>query len=794
MFKHYWKVAYRNMLRNKVHSFINITGLSVGMAVAMIIGLWIYDEFSFNHFTPHHNRIARVMFTCNYNNEKIAAAYLPYPTGEELRTNYRKNFNRVVMSTFTNEHLLTAGDRKFRKTGNFMEPGATEMFSLQLLKGTGANLQDPSTMLISSSLAKALFGTAEPVGQTLKVDNMHDVRITGVYEDFPYNSDFRDVTFIASWELFHLMNPKFKSNPKPWGSYKFQCFVELPENTNADAGTAAIRDIMMRKLPAEDTKSLQPSMFLYPMDRWHLYEAYNEGGKATEKIETVWLFGFIGLFVLLLACINFMNLSTAQSEKRAREVGIRKTIGSERGQLIRQFFGESLLAAFLAFLLAVLLVILILPAFNQVADKKIFIPWSNPWFWLACIGFAMLTGLIAGLYPALYLSSFRPVKVIKGTFMPGRAAVLPRKILVVLQFTVSVALIIGTIVIYRQVQFTRNRPVGYNRNGLIMVNINPDIEKHYEAIRQELKSGGLAVEMGASVNTTTEFNIGSVNFNWEGKDPSLSAGFAVSNVTYEYGKTIGWQIRDGRDFSRDFPTDSMAFVINEAGAQLLNFKEPVGSTVLWDGKPFRIIGVIKNIIFESPYQPVTPSIFHMSGPKNLVVTIKMNPQLNTAQALAGIGSIFNKYSPAYPFDYRFVDLEYEKKFRNEERAGKLAGYFSALAIFISCLGLFGMASFMAERRTKEMGVRKVLGATAFNLWSLLSKDFVILVLIALLIATPLAWLFMSDWLENYHYRSTISAWIFVAVGIGSILITLLTVSFQTIKTALRNPTKSLQSE
>jgi putative ABC transport system permease protein len=794
MFRHHWKVAYRNMLRNKVHSFINIIGLSVGMAVALIIGLWIYDEFSFNHFTPHHNRIARVMFTCNYNNERIAAGYLPYPTGEELRTNYRKNFNRVVMSTFTNEHLLTAGDRKFRKTGNFMEPGASEMFSLRMLKGAGDNLEDPSTMLVSESLAKALFGSSEPLGQVLKVDNMNDVKITGVYKDFPYNSDFKDVSFIGSWELFHLMNPKSKSASKPWASYKFQCFVELPENTAPATASAAIKNIMMRKLPVEDTKVLQPAMFLYPMERWHLYEAYNEGGKIAEKIETVWLFGFIGLFVLLLACINFMNLSTAQSEKRAREVGIRKTIGSQRGQLIGQFFGESLLAAFLAFLLSILWVILILPFFNQIADKKIFIPWDNPWFWLCSIGFSILTGLVAGLYPALYLSSFQPVKVIKGTFMPGRAAMLPRKILVVLQFTVSVALIIGTIVIYRQVQFTRNRPIGYNRDGLIMVNINPDIEKHFAAIRHELKSAGLAVEMGASVNTTTEFNIGFVNFNWEGKDPSLSAGFAVSNVTHEYGKTIGWQIRNGRDFSRDFPTDSLAFVINEAAAQLLNFKEPVGATVLWDGKPFRIIGVIKNIIFESPYQPVTPSIFHMAGPRNLVATIKMNPQLSTSQALAGIGSIFNKYNPDYPFDYRFVDLEYEKKFRNEERAGKLAGYFSALAIFISCLGLFGMTSFMVERRMKEIGVRKVLGASVFNLWRHLSKDFIILVVIALCIAIPLAWFFMSDWLENYHYRSTISAWIFVAVGAGSIMISLLTVSFQTIRAALKNPVNSLQAE
>jgi len=524
------------------------------------------------------------------------------------------------------------------------------------------------------------------------------------------------------------------------------------------------------------------------------FENYT-GYKVREKIEYVRLMGIIGIFVLLLACINFINLSTARSEKRAKEVGIRKTIGSLRAQLINQFLFESLLAVGFAFLLSLLWVALTLPAFNRVADKQMAIPWVSPLFWIGCILFSLLTGLISGLYPALYLSAFQPVKVLKGTFRTGRLAAVPRKILVTFQFTVSVGLIICTTIIYRQIQFAFNRPIGYNREGLVMIDMTSDIRKNFTIIRDELKRSQAIDEMVASQNSPTDYNTVDNRFNWKGKDPNLNIIFAMSNMTSEYGKTIGWQILEGRDFSPASPSDSTAFVINESAVKQLGFKHPLGQTVFWMGKPFHIIGVIKDIVFESPYlTTVSPSIFHISGGDNLVTSLKLNPKLSVQQALDKIRPVFTRYNPVYPFDYRFVDKEYAKKFREEERMGQLSGFFTLLAIFISCLGLFGMASFMADQRRKEIGVRKALGASVFNLWHMLSREYVMLVIISLIIATPISYFFMHNWLQQYEYRYQMSWIVFISAGIGALLIALLTVSYQVIKAAIANPVKSLRTE
>jgi ABC-type antimicrobial peptide transport system permease subunit len=512
-------------------------------------------------------------------------------------------------------------------------------------------------------------------------------------------------------------------------------------------------------------------------------------------MQFVWLFGIIGIFVLLLACINFMNLSTARSEKRAKEVGIRKAIGSLRGQLLAQFFSESLLVVAFGFVCALLLAQLALPFFNNVADKKMSILWGNPIFWLSGIGVSLLTGLIAGSYPAFYLSSFQPVKVLKGTFRAGRYAAMPRKVLVVLQFTVSVTLIIGTITVFRQIQFARNRPVGYNRDGLISLQtINTDIHDHFDAVRTELKSAGAIEEMAEATSPVTSVWTTNGGFDWKGKDPAQSVDFPTTGVSYEYGKTVGWQFKEGRDFSPAFATDSSAFVINEAAARFIGLKDPIGEVIRWDNQSFTIVGIIKDMIIESPYKPVRPSIYLIDKRKSSIINIKINPSLSAPAALSKIEATFKKYSPEQPFDYTFVDNQYARKFGNEERIGKLASFFAILAIFISCLGLFGMASFMAEQRIKEIGIRKVMGASVFNLWQMLSKDFVVLVLISLLIAIPMAYYFMHNWLQNYQYHSDISWWIFAVTAIGILVITLLTVSFQSIKAALMNPVKSLKAE
>jgi putative ABC transport system permease protein len=520
---------------------------------------------------------------------------------------------------------------------------------------------------------------------------------------------------------------------------------------------------------------------------------------TSEEIKFVWFYGIIGAFVLMLACINFMNLSTARSEKRAKEVGIRKAMGSRRNQLVKQFFSESILVATCSFLASLLLVQLSLPGFNAIAGKNILIPWSSSIFWALCMLFIFVTGFAAGSYPAFYLSSFNAVKVLKGTFRTSRFAALPRKILVVIQFTVSIALIIGTRVVYQQVQFARNRPTGYSQQGLVSVVMSTeDFQGKYEVIRNELKNSGAAVEVAESGNSIVGLGAETGGITWEGKDPDMESSFGIVPVTYEYGKTVGWQFSSGRDFSRSLASDSTGFVINEAAVKYIGLKNPVGKTLAWkrDGDAttqYRILGVVKDMVMSSPYEPAYPTVFFLNGGMGDIF-IKINPNVSAPAALSKIETVMRRLIPSAPFDYKFVDQEYAAKFAAEERIGKLSSFFATLAVFISCLGLFGLSSFVAERRTKEIGIRKTLGASVFIVWKLLSRNFVLLVIISFLIASPISFYFMQKWLQNYQYRTEISWWIFAFTGIGALAITLLTVSFQAIKAAITNPVKTLRTE
>jgi putative ABC transport system permease protein len=525
-----------------------------------------------------------------------------------------------------------------------------------------------------------------------------------------------------------------------------------------------------------------------------LFSEFKNGKNVGGQIEFVWLFGIIGMFVLLIACINCMNINIARSQKRAKEIGIRKTIGSERWQLIVQFFLESLFIVAFAFIISILLVQLALPFFNRMADKKISIFWSNVWFWLSCLVFCLFTGLVAGLYPAVYLSSLRPLKVLKGTFKVAHLAILQRKALIVFQFTVSVILIICTIVVLRQIQFAKNRQIGYNPENLITIANTPNIANHFTLLRDELIKTGAAINVVESSNPTTENYVSVGNLNWEGKDPNLSIDIPVNAVTSEYGKTIGWHITQGRDFSKDFASDSSAFIINEAAVKFMGFKNPIGKTIHYNDKPFHVIGVIHDIVVESPYKQALPYIYQMSQYAAFVVTIKLNSAIGINNAINETKKVYSKYDSESPFDFKFVDQEFAKKFSDEERIGTIASFFAALTIFISCVGLFALSSLIIEQRRKEIGVRKVLGATVIILCKLLSKDFVALIAISFLIAAPVSYYFMHNWLENYSYRTTMSWWIFAATGIGSLLIAMFVVNFQAIKAAIANPINSLRSE
>lgn len=794
MLKNYFRIALRSMLKDKAHSFINIIGLSVGMAVAILIGLWIYDELSFNKYHRNYDRIAQVMQHTTYNNERYSLIYNPYHLGDVIKSEYGSQFKYVVMSTLPGSHVLKYGNDNFMKMGNYMDAEVTEMLSLQMIRGSRPGPGDQSSILLSESLAQTIFGKTDPVGKVLKIDNQENVTVTGVYEDIPDNSDFKDLLFIAPWKLYLAMNPSLKGMSDPWSSNNWATYVQLAENVDMEKISEKMKDLRARHMKSASVALFKPIVFLHPMGKWHLFGEFKNGVNVGGKIKYVWMFGMIGVFVLVLACINFMNLSTARSERRAKEVGIRKAIGSLRGQLIGQFFCESILVAAFSFVLALALMLLVLPSFNGLAEKSMSIPWSSPVFWIAGILFSLLTGIIAGSYPALYLSSFQAVKVLKGTFRPGRSASLPRKILVVLQFTVSVVLIICTIIVFRQIQYAKDRPLGYDSDGLITTDLTPQISNHFYAIRNELKRSGVIDDMALSSNSTIDWNVDVTELYWKGKDPALSIIFPFNNVSYEYGKTIGWQIMEGRDFSPEYPSDSSAFILNQAAVRIMGFQHPIGETVEWRGRQYKVIGVIRDIIFESPYRPVNPSIFNMTGNASLVVTLRIARQTPPSKALDKISAVFNNYDPSVAFNFQFVDGQYAKRFDDEVRVGKLAGFFTILAIFISCLGLFGMASFMTERRVKEIGVRKVLGASLFSIWGLLSREFLLLVTIALLIAIPVAFLFMHGWLQNYAYHTSMSWWIFVLAALGSLLITILTVSFQAIKAALANPVKSLRSE
>jgi putative ABC transport system permease protein len=794
MIKNYLVVAWRNLLKNRTSSLINISGLAVGMAVAVLIGLWIWDELSYNKNFENYDHIGQVMQHRTANGSISSYAWMPRPLGQELRNKYGNNFKYVVMASTPANTIVSDENKNLSRRGIYLEPEGPKMFSLNMTKGTLDDLKDPHSVLISESTAKAFFGDENPLNRVLKIGNRLEVKVSGVYKDFPYNSAFDNIDFVGAWDLYTTSEGWIKAAVDQWDNNSFMIYAQI--NDHADFSSVN-KNIIHSKFDhdAPGDKQYKAAVFLNPMADWHLRSHWDNGVKNGGLIEYVHLFTIIGVFVLLLACINFMNLSTARSEKRAKEVGVRKAIGSLRKQLISQFFIESLLVVVFAFALSLLLCELFLPWFNEMADKKMHVPWTTPVFWITCLGFTIITAIVSSSYPALYLSSFEPVKVLKGSFKTGRLASLPRKVLVVAQFTISLGLIIGTIIVYNQIQYSKNRPIGYDRNGLMMIQMKtPDFYGKYDLLKRELENSGGVTAFAESSSPLTDVWQNQDGFSWEGKDPNLNSEFGTISVSQEYGKTVGWQFINGRDFSKEFKTDSAAMVLNEASVKYMNLKNPIGVTVRFYNQNFKVIGVIKDMLMESPYDPVRRTVYMMDQNNVNWITLKLNPNKSAAESIAKVETVFKKYIPAAPFEYKFADTEFAAKFAAETRIGQLSTFFAILAIFISCLGLFGLASFVAEQRTKEIGVRKVLGATVFNLWQMLSKDFVILVMISLVIVTPVSWFFMHNWLQNYQYRTPISWWVFVAAGVGAILITLLTVSYQSIKAALGNPTKSLRSE
>ena len=785
----YLKIAWRHLLKSRMYSVINIAGLATGMAVALLIGLWIWDELSFNHHHTRKDRIIRLMSTTTFNGNTNTGTGVAVPLASELRNHYSRDFKYLSLASDNRMYVLSAENKKISQQGRWVQPDFTKIFTFRMLRGRANVLDDPSAVIITQSLAKALFGDKDPINQTVRVDNVIALRVMGVYEDLPENASFSSTKFLLPWN--NLENPGLKLD-KDWNNHHSQLYGEMSAESNVLLTNAKIKDITKPHIKGGNYEEV----LLHPMNKWLLYDEFTNGKNTGGRIELLWLFGLIGFSILMLACINFMNLSTARSEKRAREVGIRKAIGSVRSQLIAQFLTESLIMVAASSILTIALSQLALPYFNTLADKNIAIPWSNPAFWMILILFTFFTALVSGSYPAFYLSGFKPIKVLKGTLQAGRLAAMPRKILVVIQFTVSIILIIGTLIVFEQVQYAKNRSMGYNTNSLITVSMNsPDIVNKYETLRHDLITSGAVLNVAASSSPSTNVNNHMMGFKWKGKDPSSVALVGTIAVTHDFGNTVGWKIKYGRDFSRDRVADTGSLILNESAVRLTGFKNPIGETMHWGDKDRVITGVINDMVMESPYASVQPTVFFLDYDWRIrVFTIKLNPALSSHEAISKVQEIFNRHYPANVFEYSFTDDLHDGKFYAEQQISKLVTAFGVITVLISCLGLFGLASFIAEQRTKEIGVRKVLGASAFNVWTLLSTDFVMLVLIAILLSIPIGWSVMNQWLLKYEYRIEIDWRIFALAALIAIGITLLTVSFQAIKAGRVNPVNALRSE
>ncbi len=799
MFKNYLKIAWRNLWKNKGYTFINVGGLAIGMAVTLIIGLWIQDELNYNNYFKDKSKIAQVFQSQTFNGETGTGPAIPRPLEMALRDGYKDNFKYLVMCSWTNDHYLRNGDISISRAGNYMQQEGPELFGIEVIKGENDGLREINSIMLSESTANALFGNEDAIGKIVKVSNQHDLNVSAVYKDIPVNNSFNDTDYIIPWEKYLANNEWIRNAEDQWGNNSFQMFVQIAENTSFEKVSTTIANV--KKTLNEDSAEFNPQLFLLPMEDWHLRSNFVDGKRSAGRIKYVWLFGIIGAFVLLLACINFMNLSTARSEKRGKEVGIRKSIGSQRGQLIYQFLSESFLVVSCAYFLALLVVLLTLNGFNDLSSKAILFPWDNGIFWLVSLVFVLFTSLLAGSYPALYLSSFKPVDVLKGTFKSGKYAGLPRKILVVLQFTVSVAFIIGTVIVMQQINYAKNRPVGYDKEGLIQIpTFSEDFFGKYDLMRSEFLGSNAVVEMSTSSSPTTQIWSNRSGFTWEGKPEGFQEDLAWTEVSPEYAKSLNLKIIEGRDFSREFATDSLGVLINETAKKYLGMPDPVGKFLKDDNDedpnpPLKIIGVVEDMITQSPYEPVKQGIYVYDRNNNAsYYNLRLNPNQSASQNLALVERVFKEHFPDIPFQYDFVDAQYGEKFASEERIGTLSGIFTALAILISCLGLFGLTSFVAEQRTKEIGVRKVLGASVFNVWNMLSKDFLKLVIISCFIAVPIAYYVMNGWLQEYPYRVLLKWWIFALAMAGAMGVTVLTVSFQAIKAAKQNPVKSLRTE
>lgn len=784
MIKNYFKVAFRNLQKNKVFSFINVFGLAVGMAAALLIMIWVQNELSYDKFYTNQSSLYKLYVRGNNNGYVSTMDVTTGPMGKVLKNDFPevKNTARIY---WTSERLFNYRGKSIKAKGNDVDKPFLSMFTFPFLEGNaGHSLDDPNDIVVTKDLADKLFGNEDAMNKIITIDNKEGYKVTGVLKNLPSNTQF-DFDYLVS------LAPNENIYGNTWDNYTYNTYIQLQPNTSAKDFNYKIKNELEKY-----TKEKNTEMFIYPVSKLHLYSTFENGKPVGGKIDTIRLLLIIALLVLLIACINFMNLSTAQSQKRAKEVGVRKVIGARKKSLIIQFLCESIVMATVAGILALIIVELSLPSFNDFIHKSLSLDFKNPLLWLALVAFILFTGLMAGSYPAFFLSAFKPLKVLKGTIVSHKSIFTPRKILVVTQFSIAIILIISTIIVYHQIKFVENRNTGYNINNLVEVPIEGDIRKNYDLIKNELINKNVITAMcknslGVTVDGRTQ-----AGYSWQGSNQDdANIVFSRVGTDGDFTKTMGLQLIDGRDIDmKNFPSDSAAVMLNETAVREMQMKDPVGKYINEGGKNLTIVGVFKDFIIASPFDPVKPMIVVATNWWTYQTVLRFNSKNNMADNLRIAEQVFKKYNPAYPFTYHFVDEEYQQKFSDEKQTVTLAALFAGLTIFISCLGLFGLAAYMAENRQKEIGIRKVLGANIQSIVQMLSKEFVVLVVISILIATPIGWWLMNKWLQNYNYRIQISWNVFLLAGIIAIVIALTTVSFQAIKAAIANPVKSLRSE
>ncbi|MBZ4191480.1 ABC transporter permease [Niabella beijingensis] len=787
MIKNYFTTAWRSLLKNKIFAVLNIAGLTVGMASALMILLWAQHETSVDRFHSNLDRIYQVWSNDTVEGTVHTISFTPEIMAPSLKTDFPE-VERVSRLEWTRNLLTTGIDKNLMSTGAVVDPDFLFIFSFSLAAGNKETaLNHPNSIVVTETFARKLYGKENVIGKTLQMGHSKNYTITGVLKDLPENTQFKDVEYLLSY------NERSQANEvnNDWSNFSVATFVLLKHQANAAAFNRKIK-----KIVSWHTSGAQKTdAFIYPVSKLHLYADFENGKPAGGQIILVRAFTAVAVIILLIACINFMNLSTARSEKRLKEIGVRKAVGAGRSSLIAQFLVESLLITFVAAVLAIVLASCTLPFFSTLTGKMLHIDYGNGYFILALLGFILVTGLLAGSYPALFLSAFRPVAALKGNFFKLNAAVTPRKILVVIQFSVAIVLVAGTVIIIRQISHAQERNKGYDMEQLVTIVMNDRMQQNFPVIKQELLQQGIAISVARGQSPLTQNWSYGNHLQWQGKPPGTLTQINRYTADADLVKTTGMRLMAGRDIDiLRYAGDSTACLINAAALKLMQFKQPIGQVITDDDQQWHVVGVVEDFIQESPYQSVKPLIIR--GPKLYmgVMLVRLNGGTNVGVNLMSMERVLKKYNPGYPFEYRFTDEEFATKFENEQLIRKLAAMFTGLVIFISCLGLFGLMAYMAESRIKEIGIRKVLGASALNIIGLLSKDFVRLVLIAFTIAIPVSWLLMQHWLAGFTYRVAVTWDVFIIAGSVAVLATLMTVSLQAIKAALANPVAALRNE